>query len=124
MKELFLDYQLSLEMKEIGFDEPCFGWHSKKYLSLQIEGVESVDMNDDVLAPTYQQVLDFFREKHGIHIMFIFHPTSQTYGYCIYGKYQDGDNGKLHDNFIAHLSYQESLIQAIKESINIVKNKN
>ena len=118
MNKLFLDYQLSLEMKEIGFDEPCFGWYSTTYLSLQIEGVDSTDMNGDVLAPLYQQCVDFFREKHGIHIDIDF---ALGWGY---GFIPVGCELKLHNRFIEgkpQWTYYEALTQAIKKAINIVK---
>jgi hypothetical protein len=71
MNKEFVPYQQALELKELGFDEPCFG---KFYFNhLEIGGNWS---NDDfkedhdvfISAPLYQQAFRWFREKYGIHI--------------------------------------------------------
>jgi hypothetical protein len=71
MNKEFIPYQQALELKELGFNEPCFG---KFYFNhLEIGGNWS---NDDfkedpdvfISAPLYQQAFRWFREKYGIHI--------------------------------------------------------
>jgi hypothetical protein len=71
MNKEFVPYQQALELKELGFNEPCFG---KFYFNhLEIGGNWS---NDDfkedpdvfISAPLYQQAFRWFREKYGIHI--------------------------------------------------------
>lgn len=82
MKHLFVPYELALKLKEKGFDEPCilyyssgmlqlnqpstmFGWKVKELIELN-----SYDKQVDkrILAPTYQQVIDWFRENRKINI--------------------------------------------------------
>jgi hypothetical protein len=73
MKNEFIPYEQALELKELGFDEPCFG---KFYYShLEIGGNwRNDDFKEDpdifISAPLYQQVFRWFREKYGVY----FHP--------------------------------------------------
>lgn len=79
MKNQFISYEIALALKEKGFDEPCFGYHFA-YLKdgdveLKIEPNErtnayfiKADAQQCCLAPTYQQVVDWFRRKHRYHI--------------------------------------------------------
>ncbi len=69
MKNLFIPYELAVIAKEKGFDEPCFGYFDIG-CQLNIEKSKSHDQyyQQACLAPTHQQIVDWFREKHGIHI--------------------------------------------------------
>jgi hypothetical protein len=55
----FVPYQPSFDMKELGFDEPCFGYYTgdKKHLVLRPNmGRRNEDLNDIVCtSPLYQQ---------------------------------------------------------------------
>ena len=66
MKKEFATYEISLELKGLGFDEPCLGfWNDYKRLDFSI----FVDKNKNLLkAPLWSQVIDWLREKHDIHI--------------------------------------------------------
>lgn len=79
MKHLFVPYAIALALKEKGFDEPCFGFH---YVYFKGDNVElkiepngrtnaafiKADAKSCCLAPVYQQVVDWFRDKHSIYI--------------------------------------------------------
>jgi hypothetical protein len=70
MKHLFVTYKIAKQLKEKGFVEECFGYYNGRLL--QINGMEILhelslsDINTD--APLYQQVVDWFREKHKLFI--------------------------------------------------------
>lgn len=69
MKYLFVPYNLALKLKEKGFDEPCFGM----YLGTNDVVYDTIFhkqhiTNEKCLAPLYQQVVDWFRDKHFIYI--------------------------------------------------------
>ncbi len=75
MKHLFVPYEIALQLKEKGFDEPCFGiWMERGaifdilYVARQ-EDAWMANENNGILAPLYQQVIDWFREKHSIDIL-------------------------------------------------------
>jgi hypothetical protein len=81
MKEQFLDYNTALKLKELGFDEKCIAFYNtKSETSLafcELFGfinekekedyhINSIEKNCS--APLYQQIIDWFREKYGLHI--------------------------------------------------------
>jgi hypothetical protein len=71
MNKEFIPYQQALALKELGFNEPCFG--KFYYNHLEIGGNWSnADFKEDpdvfISAPLYQQAFRWFREKYGIHI--------------------------------------------------------
>ena len=85
MKNEFCTYEQALALKELGFDEPCFG----RYLSSLIpsnfteyhletefgmnespkDWINSNFLDKACSAPLKQQVLRFFREKYDYHIV-------------------------------------------------------
>jgi hypothetical protein len=75
MEKEFVPYTEALELKELGFDEPCLAIHSnanpktglytlKKYRLKLIKQASQKDKG--VKAPLYQQAFRWFREKYGI----------------------------------------------------------
>ena len=66
----FVPYQQALALKELGFDEPCFGYWNidpslpTKYLNPRCEPFK----HDWCLpAPTFSQAFRWFREKYNVH---------------------------------------------------------
>lgn len=80
MKHLFVPYELALKLKEKGFDEKCFGfyrdegnlqfWNITYNCRSNSDCVKIYDSDDGFgcTSPLYQQVIDWFREKHNIFI--------------------------------------------------------
>jgi hypothetical protein len=64
MKHLFVPYEVAMLVKNLGFNEPCFGWYSNVDELLTIENVTIDDCKITLLAPTYQQVIDWLRETY------------------------------------------------------------
>ena len=64
----FVPYNEALELKELGFDEPCFGVFPDGSKLVKING-EPRNWNDNVIngettsAPTFSQAFRWFREK-------------------------------------------------------------
>lgn len=69
MKELFLPYELAVIAKEKVFNEKCLGYYDT---GCQLIIAKSKDhkqyYQQRCLAPLYQQIIDWFRDKHKIHI--------------------------------------------------------
>ena len=55
-KKEFAPYEPSLALKELGFDEPCFGWYSKD--GTFYEGKMTIHQGL-LSAPLYQQAINF-----------------------------------------------------------------
>lgn len=76
MEKEFISYELALELKELGFDEPCFGywsnWAVQEPFLLTCElgkEIESASINrKNILfkAPTFSQAYRWLYQKLGI----------------------------------------------------------
>lgn len=71
MDKEFVIYKIALELKRLGFDEPCFG---RIYADGSIELLSYLYKNSDQIgegttcsSPLKQQVFRWFREKYGIY---------------------------------------------------------
>lgn len=98
MKHLFIPYELALLAKEKGFDQNCLAFWSTQpkrtgdpiqlCITDSLHGYSPVAIDAEflrpyeILAPLYQQIIDWFREKHGIIVQ-------ATYYY-----HDDNDNNK------------------------------
>jgi len=65
MNKEFLPYNESLELKELGFDEPCFGYYSEGELILNSHTNNHMQ-RFRYSAPTFSQAFRWFREKYGL----------------------------------------------------------
>lgn len=80
MNDLFVPYNIALALKEIGFDESCFGYWEKKNKLVRTEKIRNKKISAKIkprsemytvfkcTAPVYDQVIDWFVEKHNIDI--------------------------------------------------------
>ena len=87
MKNEFIPYQQALELKELGFNEPCLGKFF--YNHLEIGGNwRNDDFKEDpdifISAPLYQQVFRWFREKYNLRGFIGFRPNVKQFDYHIY----------------------------------------
>jgi hypothetical protein len=65
MKKEFVLYELALELKQLGFDEPCLVGYSTSTEKLEYYSRPLVTKDSfTVDAPTHSQAFRFFREKH------------------------------------------------------------
>ncbi len=74
MNKEFVTYEIALELKALGFDEPCFGRYDgrgknkgKIWYEMPNSGQDSIAIGD-VLAPLYQQVFRWFEEKYSYFV--------------------------------------------------------
>ena len=123
MEKEFVPYELSLELKELGFDEPCFGWYDAGN-PLHV----NYDRTDNscgwlnglhCAAPTYSQAFRFFREKHNIS-----HSIEKDWedGVLLGYEYmiEEVEGLTLSKTFN---TYEEVELVCLKKIIEIVKNK-
>ena len=68
MEKEFIPFELSLKMKQLGFDEPCFTFYNGKFIEFKIwddNGATYPQINVDmdigkcVSAPTFSQAINF-----------------------------------------------------------------
>lgn len=72
MEKEFVPYELAVKLKELGFNEPCFGRYDgigdnkgKIWYEIPNSGQDSIPVRD-VLAPLFQQAFRWFRKKYNI----------------------------------------------------------
>jgi len=110
MKDFVL-YPEALELKQLGFDEPCFGWFASDRTLVK----EVTEKTDFTLAPTFSQAFRFFREEYNLH--------NGIYPYYDEYEFQIKDfrlptntpiNGGL-------MKYEQAELQCLQHLIKIVK---
>ena len=126
-KEL-VPYDPALELKELGFDEPCFGLFTiDKTLLEKVTWMpnqtECETYFGGILAPLYQQAFRWFREKHEL-----VHHINRDGGWwlcSILDLYDEEDQGAIEthiDNCYPD-TYEEAELACLKKLIEIVKNR-
>jgi len=122
----FLPYQPSLDMKELGFDEPCFAYY-KDMKGEKVLLYDSMDFDGECSAPLYQQCFRFFREKYKLY-----HHITQYYGEHFYYKIEDMVHPRRYEeypveklrNFGEYTSQEDAELACLIKLIEIVKDEN
>jgi hypothetical protein len=111
----FIPYELALELKQLGFDEPCFGVYATKDGYVR---KSAYDENGD--APTYYQAFRWFREKYKLKYCII--PLVCEQGFS--DLYESRIHQEKHSISIIgnYKIYEEAELDCFKEMIKIVKN--
>ena len=144
METEFIPYEQALALKELGFDEPCFGFYndeqqlrpvsqkSHKSYSRIMRNI-SLRNNAKCTAPLYQQAFRWFRENHQVRgsIMdFIDDGIEWDYEIATIGTDLD-ENGNYKplvdystdDEDRKFKTYKEAELECLKKLIEIVKQK-
>jgi len=68
MEKEFIPYQQALDLKELGFDEPCIKYYwTDGMFSKGYENPFNYNKRDNVIsAPTFSQAFRWFREVYGL----------------------------------------------------------
>jgi hypothetical protein len=129
MEKDFVNYDIALEMKQLGFDEPCFAvYEDKKWFLVEVKNempYESCLKLDVFPAPTFSQAFRFFREKYNLHHEILLDQTTQP-KYCFeIHKYEDFGNYEKMENkdWFLYRTYEESEQACLVNLIEIVKEK-
>ena len=133
MNKEFIPYEQALELKELGFDEPCFGkWLSslqsnwKVYqLILEMGMNEEFEDNRNVYllegacsALTFSQAFKWFREKYQLHST-ITSISQESWQWHIQKPGQQ--LGKLYDE--DYYTYEEAELACLIKLIEIANEK-
>jgi len=117
MNKDFIPYEQALELKELGFKEKCAAHYlgeGEEYLELkwEIYRNDSINTNNCIQAPLYQQAFRFFREKYN----FTYSIGKTNIAVIHYGPITQ----VLQNNN----SYEEAELVAIKWFIDVANNTN
>jgi hypothetical protein len=120
MNKEFISYEQALELKQLGFDEPCLAFYNGKFL-------ESTDYNFDndtskniglcIVAPLYQQAFRWFREKYGLVGWVEGNNGKRIFMYRIESPIDSDDQL----NCYPFRTYEESELACLKKLIEIAK---
>ena len=118
MNKEFVTYEQALALKELGFDEPCFGTYDEdKNFELQdFEQRYDTFPSHIIAAPLKQQVFRWFRENHGLDYSISFAGREGEY-HAFVKDYVYGNNGSSPSVF----SYEEAEDVCIDKLIEIIK---
>jgi hypothetical protein len=125
MTSEFIPYEQALEMKELGFNEECFGYMSSdNEIATTLEGSYNSNMNKPSMRGSYctailwQQAFRWFREEHDITYSIIWKMPLDGNGYLT-----EIQNGREVYKLGLYKSYQEAQLACLKKLIEIVKQK-
>ena len=117
MEKEFIPYEQALALKELGFDEVCFGsyYNNGDFTNyLNIDG--KTQSNNVILAPLYQQAFRWFREKYNIWNWIERFTESDFYIFQIPSANLEKIQGY-------YKTYEEAELECLKKLIELVKNK-
>jgi len=143
MNKEFIPYEQALALKELGFDEPCFGYYLNKKLNIfhntsvndRINS-KTKDMfsSDVIVTPLYQQAFKFFREKYNLVIepcvpIQRLYSTEEDhfeileFGYRIYSfdQFRGGLRDKIEWDGYDNSNEDKAELECLKKLIEIVK---
>jgi len=119
MEKEFIPYQTALELKELGFNQPCFGWWFADEEMLIIDKSTKSTSENIIQAPTFSQAFRWFREKFGYYAD-LFVDDDKTFGFMISSFVKEGVLEKpIQRNYS---SYEETELACLIKLIEIVKN--
>ena len=126
MKKEFIHYEQALALKELGFDEPCFGYYTGdtmhfvlRPLMLRANELESYV----VTAPTFSQAFRWFREKHNLFCEIQIDRTTEPkfcfdiFKYEYFGNYEQI---KIVEWYL-YRTQEEAELECLKKLIEIAK---
>jgi hypothetical protein len=126
MNKEFVPYELALELKQLGFDEPCFAFYDESLYFPNNENQYGTFCNQKLdasscSAPTYSQAFRWFRDKHNLRcqINYIGGLINKTtwWDISIIGHY----NTDPKEWEMKYQPYEEAELECLKKLIEIVK---
>jgi hypothetical protein len=118
----FVEYQEALELKQLGFNEPCLAFYNGKFLDstqYDFDNCSMKDIGQCLLAPTYSQAFRWFREKHNLEGIFQHAQERLWYKFHI-STYLEYGKKNIYAGF-EYPTYEEAEFACLKKLIEIVK---
>jgi len=122
MEKEFVPYNLALELKELGFDETCFG-SIDQIGYIHVKGSKSSPrgsmLYNTINCPTFSQAFRFFREKY--KLCGLIEIGTQEFSYQVFDNKGNRQLGTEPMNYNG--TYEEAELECLKKLIEIVKRK-
>ena len=134
MEKEFVPYKIALQLKELGFDEPCFGYFDCER-DFQFVPNKKKFLICEVARPTFSQAFRWFREKYELRNSitdFIDDEIGIDWDYAIAiigtdldekGNYKPLVDYSIDDETRKFKTYEEAELACLDKLIEIVKNK-
>jgi len=125
MEDFFIPYKLSLKIKQMGFDEECFGFYNKDDNNKAVVRISDASNS----APTFCQVFRWFRRRFNLHQSIIKHSGFKTY-WCQIEMISDkkskiGEYDVIYaTNISGFTDYNDAEIACLKKMIEIIEQVN
>jgi hypothetical protein len=128
MEKEFIPYELALKMKQLGFNEPCFGYYytlngkdwkfAEKSEYYRLDDEINIGGKFSLLAPLFQQAFRWFREKYDLH--HVIHNFTALKGT---DEEYLAEVGKADDTFSSCRTYEEAELACLEKLIEIIETK-
>jgi hypothetical protein len=137
MTQEFIPYQEALEMKQLGFDEPCLAYYDeqgKHYPMGTVVGpntihfgtfLPSIQKGASALltgSPLYQQAFRWFREKYFLDAeIYVNHELGHKFYHYLILQLVRGNIEWKNINTIKFKTYEEAELACLRKLIELVK---
>lgn len=119
-QKLFVPYEFALLAKEKGYTEDCIALYSDENLYMIYQSgekgvIHTFDKSStSIAAPLYQQLLDWFRKKHDLHL-YVEAYGNDTYEGVIVSNFSKAEEGDT-----IFTTYYDALDDAIKDAFKLI----
>ncbi len=130
LKIEFVPYKQALELKKLGFDEPCFGYYGENQKLIWKSGYEPwinsernlVD-NHFAAGPTFSQAFRWFREKYNLFCEIqIDRTTEPKFCFDIFQYEHFGNYEKIEvKEWYLYRTHEEAELECLRKLIEITK---
>lgn len=115
MNNEFVSYEVASELKELGFDESCFGYYDCER-DFKFLPDKSKFLECEFAAPTFSHVFRFFREKYKLP-SWVYTSDNEKFYFGILR-----DTRFFIDGNKPWETYEEAELACLRKMIEIVKN--
>ena len=126
---LFVPTEEALALKELGFNQPCFGWRiynatKNAWTNVMWKHILSNYLTNDpkhLDNPTYEQAFAYLRTEYGLHAqigLYQYNLNAWIVEVFVLGKYKESVFG-----YTSYKSYNEAQFAALKKLIDLSKHQ-
>jgi hypothetical protein len=128
MKKELIQYEQAVALKELGFNESCFGYYytlngkdwkfAEKSEYYRLDDEINIGSKFSLLAPTFSQAFRWFREKYGLYAWITMElGNKSTFCWVLSGEHTS-------TQYAAYFNtYEEAELACLIKLIEIVKTK-
>ena len=131
MKNEFVPYELALELKQLGFDEPCIahfrGFDCEPTCQMGFDfkfekNSEFGNSNYWIARPTFSTAFRWFREKHNIDGLLHKTVEGSYYFWITECEYENYNHYKYYNQMVYFNTYEKAELECLIKLIEIIKN--